>query len=90
MENEMMDLQQLSFFTEGNTFTGGRTKDTASDALLRYLVRPDKENGALVAYVWHTDFCFECAQEKIERTFPMNEKGLEEIQEWLQEQYRAI
>ena len=33
-----MDLQKLTFFTEGNTFTGSASKDLAAGLLLRYLV----------------------------------------------------
>lgn len=44
MEQEAMDMQKLSFFTEGNVFTGSRTKDWSARTMLRYLVRPDKEN----------------------------------------------
>ena len=42
----MFDMQNLTFFVEGNTFTGSRSQ---GDALLRYRVAPDKENGQLLA-----------------------------------------
>ncbi len=90
MEAETMDLQKLTFFTEGNTFTGSRTKDPKTGALLRYLVYPDRENEKLIAYGWTTDVCFEKAKERQEASFPLSEQGLSEIQAWLQEQYRAI
>lgn len=90
MEAETMDLQKLTFFTEGNTFTGSRTKDPKTGALLRYLVYPDRENAKLIAYAWRTDVCFERAKERQEASFPLSEQGLSEIQAWLQEQYRAI
>lgn len=90
METEALDLQQLNFFTEGNTFTGGRTKDPEIGTLLRYLVKPDREKGELTAYAWNADLCFERAENKTEKSFPMTEEGLQEIQNWLQEQYRAI
>lgn len=79
-----LDLQKLTFFTEGNTFTGERTEENG--AFLRYLVKPDRETAALAAFLWHSDVCFEQAEEKVERSFPMSEEGLEEIQRWLQEQ----
>lgn len=85
-----MDLQKLTFFTEGNTFTGSRTKDPATGALLRYLVYPDLENQKLIAYAWTTDVCFERAQERSEAAFFLSEQGLSETQTWLQEQYRAV
>ncbi len=84
---EPIDMQKLNFFTEGNTFTGSRTKDKAAGTLLRYLVRPDLENGRLLAYAWTCDLCFERAPEKQEAEFPLNEEGIETIQNWLHEQY---
>ena len=79
-----LDLQKLTFFTEGNTFTGERTGEQG--AILRYLVKPDRKTDTLAAVVWHSDVCFEQAEEKVEQSFPMSEEGLEEIQRWLQEQ----
>lgn len=79
-----LDLQKLTFFTEGNTFTGERTGEQG--AILRYLVKPNREANDLAAFVWHSDVCFEQAGEKEERSFPLSEEGLEEIQRWLQEQ----
>ncbi len=90
METPILDLQKITFFTEGNTFTGGCTKNPVTGTVLRYLVRPDKENGSLTAYAWQSDLCFERAESKTEKSFPMTEEGLEEIQNWLQEQYRAV
>ncbi len=90
MEDERLDMQKLSYFTEGNTFTGSRTKDWDKGVLLRYLVRPDREEEKLTAYSWTEDVCFERAQERREEQFPLNEEGLESIQAWLQEQYRAL
>ncbi len=90
MENAVMDLQKLSFFTEGNTFTGSRTKDWDKRTMLRYLVRPDLENRKLQAYSWTEDVCFELAHEKQEGLFPLSDAGLDEIQEWLRQQYEKL
>lgn len=87
MGNESMDLQKLTFFTEGNTFTGSRTKDWNTRAMLRYLVRPDQENDKLLAYSWTEDVCFELADKKQEGEFPLSDEGLYQIQAWLHEQY---
>lgn len=87
---EEMEIQKLNFFTEGNTFTGSRTKDWGTGAMLRYLVRPDLEAGMLEAFSWREDLCFERAGEKQEATFPLSEQGLEQLQTWLQEQYAAV
>lgn len=85
-----MDLQKLTFFTEGNTFTGSASKDPAAGLLLRYLVEPDKENEQLKAYAWRKDLCFERAGEKEEREFPMTQQGLEEADAWLQGLFDAL
>lgn len=90
MEKEELDLQKLNFFTEGNTFTGGRTKDWAKKTMLRYLVRPDRENEKLQAFSWTKDLCFDRAGEKQEAEFPLTEEGLEQIRNWLTDQYRAL
>ncbi len=85
-----MDLQKLTFFTEGNTFTGSASKALAAGLLLRYLVEPDKENEQLKAYAWRKDLCFERAGEKEEREFPMTQQGLEEADAWLQGLFDAL
>ncbi len=76
----MFDLQKLTFFTEGNTFTGSHSE---GKKLLRYRVKPEEDE--LVAYYWRNDKCFEAANEKEEKRFLLNEKGLEAIQNWLEE-----
>lgn len=90
MEGEQMDLQKLSFFTEGNTFSGSRTKDWNKKNLLRYQVRPDLENRKLTAFAWTSDLCFEAAPEKREKEFSLDDSGLSEIQNWLLQQYQDL
>ena len=90
MAREEMDLQKLTFFTEGNTFTGSKTKDRSAGRLLRYLVRPDKKEEKLAAFAWTTDCAFELAQGKEEKQAPLTEAGLQEIQAWLSELYQAL
>lgn len=76
----MFDMQNLTFFVEGNTFTGSRSQ---GDALLRYRVAPDKENGQLLAWRWQEDKCFERADSPEQKAFPFDEPGLAAIQSWL-------
>lgn len=85
-----MDIQKLTFFTEGNTFTGSASKDGEAGLLLRYLVEPDKENGQLKAYAWRKDVCFERAGEREEHHFPLKQQGLEEADAWLQSLFDAL
>ncbi len=92
MENEVFDLQKMTFFTEGNTFTGSRTKDGETGALLRYLVRPvsDETGKRLEVFSWNTDVCFEKAPDPEEAQFPMDEEGLDRIQDWLRQQFERL
>ncbi len=92
MKVEAMDMQQLTFFTEGNTFTGSRTKDWTTKAMLRYLVKPDKETGKLLAYCWTEDVCFEKSseQERQAADFPLTDEGIEQVKDWLLAQYERI
>lgn len=85
-----MDLQKLAYFTEGNTFTGSQTKDPETEILLRYRVEPDTGEGELKAWAWAKDVCFERAGEKEERSFPLNQEGLEAADAWLQSLYDAL
>ena len=87
---EEMEIQKLTFFTEGNTFTGSRTKDPATGAMLRSLVRPNAEEARLEAFTWREDLCFERAGEKQEAQFPLSDEGLLQAQAWLKEQYDAV
>ena len=90
MDKTEMDLQKLVFFTQGNTFTGSRTKDAASGLLLRYRVAPDNGEGELVAHCWQQDICFELAKDAAEVRFPMTEEGLDQVQQWLSQQYESL
>ena len=87
---EEMEIQKLTFFTEGNTFTGSRTKDPATGAMLRYLVRPNAEEARLEAFTWREDLCFERAHDKLQKEVPLSEEGLEQALAWLEEQYAAL
>lgn len=90
MENEEMDMQKLTFFTEGNTFTGSRTKDHARKTMLRYLAKPDEGNENLLVWCWTEDVCFEAAGEKQESSFPLTDEGIEEAKVWLYQRYLAV
>lgn len=79
-----LEVQKLTFFTEGNTYAGEYTNENG--VITRYLVKPDKDNDALIAYAWHKDVCYECAEIAAEKSFSLSDEGLEEIQAWLQEQ----
>lgn len=85
-----MDLQKLVYFTEGNTFTGSRTKDPEKGILLRYRAEPDTAEGELKAWAWTKDLCFERAGEREEKSFPLNQQGLEAADAWLQGLYDAL
>lgn len=90
MEDREMDLQKLTFFTEGNTFTGSRSKTEGEKRMLRYLVRPDRENGRLEAFAWTQDVCFEKAEAPEKADFPLDADGLQSVQEWLWDRFQAL
>lgn len=76
----MFETQNLTYFTEGNTFTGSYSQD---GRILRYLVRPDRENGQLLVWAWTEDLCFERAGDKIQKEFLLTEEGLGQFSVWL-------
>ena len=82
----MFDMQSLIFFTEGNIFTGCSSRADRPGEIIRYRVKPDKENERLLAWSWHEDKCFESVADRArEASFPLSDKGIEEIQDWLLE-----
>ena len=83
MERQL-ELQKFHYFDEGNTYVGQKTKDPGQGTLLRYLIKPDKENALLLAYSWTE------AHEKQEHQYPLSEEGLEQAVEWLESQYAAL
>lgn len=84
------EVQTLTFFTEGNTYAGGITKDKKKNLLMRYLVRPDKENDRLEAFMWTEDVCFECSGEKKTESFALTDEGIDEVKVWLKERYDEL
>lgn len=90
MEQDKLDLQKLAYFTEGNSFTGSKTKDRETGPLLRYLVRPEREEPGLRVFCWTEDLCFEKAEEKREKLFSLDEEGLGQALAWLTAQYEAL
>lgn len=77
----MFDMQNLTFFSEGNTFTGSKSQ---GERLLRYLVRPDRENGQLLAWAWTEDLCYERAGGKEYQEFLLTEEGIGRLTAWLE------
>lgn len=90
--NEEMqpEVQTLNFFTEGNTYAGGITKDRKKNLLMRYLVRPDRENDKLEVFMWTEDVCFECSGEKKTESFALTDEGIDEVKVWLKERYDEL
>lgn len=77
-----IDLQKLVYFTEGNTFTGSRSRE--GRAPFRYRVTPDRGENRLLAAAWCRDVCYELAGDACQtRDFPMTEDGLEALGKWL-------
>ncbi|MBQ3541921.1 MAG: hypothetical protein IJA45_02190 [Oscillospiraceae bacterium] len=85
----MMDriyLPTLHWFAMKNPFTG-------SFGDFRYRIVPevtmatpkevDFENSSLSAQFWHGPFCYEKSTVEGESTFPLTEKGRNDLKEWL-------
>ena len=84
-----LEIQKYHYFEEGNTYTGQKTKEDGNK-LLRYLVEPFQEDGLLKAYSWTQDVCFDRAQEKEEKEFPLTEEGLAEAVQWLEARFDQL
>ncbi len=89
MEEEM-DVQELVYYSEGNNFTGSRTKNPLTGSFLRYRIAPDRENARLKLWTWREDVCFELAREKTEDDFPFTEEGLERLKADLIDKYSSL
>ena len=53
-------------------------------------MEPQKEEGLLQVYAWTQDVCFDVAQEKQQREYPLSEEGLAQAVEWLENQYEQL
>lgn len=83
MENQI-ELCNLSSFQQGNIYTGSKyLEKNSKKSIVRYLVKPDKESGKLLAYRWTADLCFDKAPDKEETQAPISNEGIEEIREWI-------
>lgn len=77
-----LDLPEISYFEQKNTFTGSLKVD------FRFRIARG-EDDTLSAAVWREDICFELAENKEEQSFPMSSEGLQKITEWISAQYAA-
>ncbi len=68
-----------------------KTKFTGSYEGMRYLIRSEKENEDtfFMAYVYPGPYNFEhvAEEELIQERFPFSEEGLDQICDWLNQQY---
>ncbi|MGN0519318.1 MAG: hypothetical protein ACI4LB_01120 [Candidatus Fimenecus sp.] len=70
-----LDLPALSYFEQKNAFTGSLRKD--------FRFRVVRAEDMLTAAVWHTDICFELAENKEEQSFPLTDEGLQSVADWI-------
>ncbi len=61
---------------------------TGSVGEFRYRFAGDKNAGVLHTAVY-SNVCYELAQDRQERDFPWDEKGVDELKHWLQAEYEA-
>lgn len=81
-------LPTLHTFAMDNLFTGSWQQ-------FRYRIVPtvfkaednpkevDFDKSSMTAEFWHGEFCYEMSQAEGTKTFPMSEKGYEEMRSWL-------
>lgn len=66
---------------------------TGSDRGMRYMLRKNEEEGALLleAVVWPQPFCFEktAEEKKVRNTFSFDEEGSAQAIEWLNRTYEG-
>lgn len=67
MAEKLLDVPVLSFFTQGNVFTGCCRTD------FRYRIA--KADDALAASIWHKDVCYGLCDTE-DYTFPLTDEGL--------------
>ena len=77
-----LDLPEISYFEQKNTFTGSLKAD------FRFRVARG-EDDTLSAAVWREDICFELAENKEEKSFPLCTEGLEQMTGWILALYAA-
>ena len=82
----MFELQNITYFTEGNSYTGSQSD--GAGRLLRYRVAPDQENQLLLAWHWQEDKCFELAAEKQEFSAPLSDQGSGQVRAWLEHAWK--
>ena len=85
---EEMFIPTLHTFAMNNIFTG-------SVGLFRFRAKPevvmatakevDFEKSTIHVEYWHGLYCYEKSQMEGENTFPMTEKGREQMIQWLKE-----
>lgn len=86
-----LELPGFNYFEEGNIWTGSCTKSREEALMLRVRVAPDRENEKLLVWLWkNEDVCFERAKKFETRELPFQAVSLEDIKDWLSQEYAAL
>ena len=72
LQQEKIYLPPLRYFENKNTFSG-------SCGMLRFMLKPDTENGTIHAQIWHGLFCLQKSTVEEELDFPLSEEGREAL-----------
>ena len=80
MKESRIEIRGLDFFKSGNVFTG---------SLGEFRFRISPEDGVLKAYAYRT-YCFEKAQDVRSEAFSLDEDGLDQLTQWLEQQRASI
>jgi hypothetical protein len=87
---DLIDILGLNHYTEGNDFTGSMTHNRQRKLLIRFRIVPDLESSKLKVYCWRSDVCFEKARDLEEATFPLTEAGLDQVRQWVCQNYQQL
>ncbi len=80
--SKIFDIPQFHYFQSGNDFSGSKEHNQFNFKILY-----GKEN--LTLKIWYGMLCSEKAEIKIEKKFPMQVDGFQEMIHFLEETYRA-
>ena len=83
---EQKDLASLPFLKKSH-YTGSYKE-------LRYRIQKEEQENELIlkVFAWKGIFCFDKTplETMIQETFPFSKEGLEELRDWLNQQYKSL
>ena len=76
-----LELPKIMWFQNNNDYT-------ESNDLFHYIIIPDVKEEIMTVKIWHSEYCYEKNLDNIasERSFPMTEKGRDEMIEYIRDE----